>query len=382
MALAIMGLAMPFAGAQSTGPSTRPVLEELNRQTVALYHEVQTGIYRVELPDPKWISAYAMAAMNRWDRALDPAVRRRLEQGLPLPIEAAEVVSGSSTRPARDSGRGALLVVRTKTGVERGKDPVLGGELRVHSKPTAGFTPNQIALLLDLDGHLLVPLYVEPEVVKDQRLKLMGPDGAVTSARFVGSDRQTNLTLLQVDKPAGKPVRLGASRPDSGSLALCLSQADGSGRLVLWTDSSDESGIIVSIDGRVCGIARSGQFLAGSACELIARRLVQYGSVRRATLGVLITEIKGDDPSLKHTTAAHARSAMRIDQVIGGSAADKAGLKPGDLVLAVGGETISDLPSFAAAIAARDGLTELQVLRGSQRLQVSVDCSSRNNPDP
>jgi S1-C subfamily serine protease len=122
--------------------------------------------------------------------------------------------------------------------------------------------------------------------------------------------------------------------------------------------------VIVSIDGRVNGVARAGQFLSGSACRLIARQLIQFGSVRRATLGVLITEIQPEDKS--------ARPAMRIDQVMAGSAAQKAGLRAGDLVLAIGGEPVGDIPSFAAAIVAQDGPTALRIRRGTQDLTLTV----------
>jgi S1-C subfamily serine protease len=254
---------------------------------------------------------------------------------------------------------------------------VLGGKLEAPPTTEPGFVPNNIGLLLDERGHVLVPLYVEREAVGAEPVKLAGPDGELTSAKFIGSDRQTNLTLLQVEHAAGKPVRLGASRPESGSLVMLLSPTDGSGHLAVWTEGVQESGIVLTTDGQIAGIARHGQFLAGSACKLIVRQLVQYGAVKRATLGVLVTEVRLDEvqknaPALAGQIAP-THSVMRIDQVISGSAADHAGLKPGDLVLAIAGESVSDLPSFAAGIAARNGPTQLQVARGEKVLAIDVD---------
>lgn len=365
-------------------PTTRPMLDELNRETTALYRQAQTGIYHVQLPQPKWVNAYAMAAVKRWDKQLDPNVRRRLEQAADNMVQPvnAEVALAPTTRPvsyAADTttvpGEGTYIVVRPRTVMAEARDPVLGG--RLQSEPTtqpAGFAPNNIGLLLDENGHILVPLYVEREALgPDPTVKLAGPDGALTTAKFVGSDRQTNLTLLQVEKPAGQPVRLGSSRPEAGALVMCLAPSDGAGRLSVWSDGAQENGVILTTDGQVAGIARYGQFLSGSACQLIARQLIEYGSVRRATLGVLITEIRRDDSLHGQQRVPGSRSAMRIDQVIANSAAEKAGLRPGDLVLAVGGEAVSDLPSFAAAIAARNGLTDLRVQRGEAVLKISVD---------
>jgi S1-C subfamily serine protease len=369
--------------AQAGGPTTRSMLDELNRETTALYRQAQTGIYRVQLPQPKWVNAFAMAAVKRWDKQLDPELRRRLEQDAANPIQAAEVAPAApTTRPSSDSdtttvpGEGTYIVVRPRTVMAETRDPVLGGRLQPppQTQP-AGFTPNNIGLLLDADGHILVPLYVERDALgPGPAVKLAGPDGALTTAKFIGSDRQTNLTLLQVEKPAGRPVRLGSSRPEAGALVMCLATTDGAGRLSIWSDGgAQENGVILTTDGQVAGIARYGQFLTGSACRLIARQLIEYGSVRRATLGVLITEIRRDDLPRRQQPVLGVRSAMRIDQVIANSAADKAGLRAGDLVLAVGGEPVSDLPSFAAAIAARNGPTELQVLRGEAVMKVSVD---------
>lgn len=376
LALGLLALA-PAARAEN-GPTTRPMLEQLNRETTALYQQARTGVYRVQLPEPRWVNAYAVAAVKHWDRQLDPELRKRLEQEPAAAVHAPDVEPGPATAADGDAttslpGQGTYIVVRPGRAALAQRDAVLGGPLEPPPSTQPGFTPNNIGLLLDGDGHLLVPMYVEREAVGKDPVKVAGPDGATATARFIGSDRQTNLTLLQVEKPTATPVRLGASRPDSGALVMCLSPADGSGHLGVWSNGDQENGVVFTTDGNVAGIARYGQFLAGSACGLIARQLVEYGAVKRATLGVLITEIRRDDPVRRQLHVAGSASAMRIDQVIAGSAADQAGLKSGDVVLNVAGESINDLPSFAAAIAARNGPTDLRVLRGGDVLTVSVD---------
>jgi S1-C subfamily serine protease len=131
--------------------------------------------------------------------------------------------------------------------------------------------------------------------------------------------------------------------------------------------------VIFTSDGEMAGVARFGQFLTGSSCRLIADQIIRHGSVKRATLGVIISEIPVGDSIRQQIPGLGMRAAMRIDQVIAGSAAEKAALKPGDLVVALAGEAVSDIPSFAAAIAAKTGRTELQVFRDGQLLHVSVE---------
>lgn len=59
------------------------------------------------------------------------------------------------------------------------------------------------------------------------------------------------------------------------------------------------------------------------------------------------------------------------------SAADRGGLKPGDVLLALDGEPVHDIPAIAAAIAARNGGTRLRVLRGERVLELVVDLQQK-----
>lgn len=376
--LTLVLLAGTSALPAQSGPTTRPNLEELNRETKALYAQVQTGVYRVELPEPRWLNAYAMAPIDKWDRQLDPEVRRRLPEArvsldatAPSPVGPHPDFSDATT-----VGHSKYITVRPPPPGES-PDAVLGAALALDRKPAANFSPNNVALLLDDQGHLLVPLYLEREAIGERPVLVAGPDGAVVKARFVGSDRQTNLTLLEVDKPAGKPVRMGKSRPESGSLVLCLSTADGSGRLSLWTDGAQQNGIIVGTDAQVRGIARYGQFLTAPDCRLIAEHLIHFGAVKRATLGITVSEIRQDDPLRRQEPVVGTRTAVRVDEVIAGSVADQAGIKPGDLILSMAGDPVTDLPTFAAAIAAGDGDTPLQILRAGKLITVHASLQSK-----
>jgi S1-C subfamily serine protease len=246
--------------------------------------------------------------------------------------------------------------------------------------------PHSIALPLDDAGNLQVPIYLERETAEAHPVRCAEPQrGRVVEARFVGSDRQTNLTVLCIAPPADAPttrptptVRFREAqqvndRPAEGSLLVYISPGDGSGRLALWNGASQEFGLVYQTDGAFAGIARYGQFLSGRACRLIADQLIEHGSVRRATLGVLVSELRHDDPLRRQLPVLGSHTAMRVEQVVPGSAAEKAGLRPGDLLLTLAGEAVSDIPSLAASIAARSGRTELQILRDGQVREVVVD---------
>jgi hypothetical protein len=332
-------------------PTTRPALQQLNDETIP--------------------------ATQRFGS--NPTGDARQSDGGQIPrISIAASPGANITVTARSSNGGTVTVVQSKMDMMPQPNPpppadaagnaFLGAKMR-----SAVPAPSNIAILIDEHGHVLVPTFIDRPADGDPPLRVAGADGSMQTARFVGSDRQTNLSVLQIDKPVGTPMRWTGDRPAKGALVLYVSPGDGSGRLGMWSGGAGEFGVVVSIDGHIDGIARFGQFLNGSACQLIAQQLVRFGSVKRATLGIFISEILPDDPLRTQFPALGSRSAMKVENVIAGSAADKAGLKIGDLVLQLAGQPVEDIPSFAAAIAARSGHTNVQILRGDKVLTISAD---------
>lgn len=391
----------------------RPLLQQLNRETQALYEEALSGLVRVELPTPKWANQAAQRnqLLKRWPN-LRPDVKRQIERN--VQGRAAHDRPGA-TQPARSDDRPdepgadgqheAIVVMPSPPGAEAAApERVSGGRMepRRHAEPgrpveparpvepdgrmepdggpTNAFDPNNVGMLLDAKGHLLVPLYIEPETAGENPVRVAGGDGVVRQATFVGSDRQTNLTVLKLQPPGGDDaefegvaIRLGRDRPADGTLVLHVGLQDACGRLGVWTGADTDCGIVFSIDGTAAGIARYGQFLNGPACRLIADQIIRHGRVKRATLGVVISEIRQDDPLRRRVPVLGDRSAMLISQVVPGSPAKQAGLRAGDLLVSVSGEAVGDLPSLAAAIANCSGRTELQVVRRGKVLDAVVE---------
>jgi S1-C subfamily serine protease len=455
--------AEPATEAPTTRPS-RPLLDQLNRETQELYRSLDGGVLRVQMPAPRWVNDLANRD-NRWDRyKLDPEVRQQLSNqrrggyygnAQNNTTNPSYPSNGSQPGPANNSANSAtqspaptqqepaqqstapqpqqqqlqpqqqqqvaigppvqqqqpvtdvqgpqqgVVIVVPPNGDAQQQELIVGNRLGNNVRQqTPPVVPNNLGLVLDEQGHVLVPLYVERESAGERPIRLVGPDGEAVEARYVGSDQQTNLTVLQLPRPADKsagravkavaapaddgkkaaparpafkPVRLSRARPAEGTLVLYLSPTDGSGRLGIWNANTRDYGVVVGVDGQVLGIARYGQFLSGSACQLIADQIIRHGTVKRATLGVIITQIEKDDPLRQQQPLLGERPAVRVDQVFKASPAEKGGLRQGDVILALAGESVSDIPSVAAAIAARSGKTELQVLRDGHAIDVTVD---------
>jgi hypothetical protein len=276
---------------------------------------------------------------------------------------------------------------------------------------STALVPNNVGLLIDeRKGYVLVPLYIERETLAEQPARLSIGDSEPIDALFVGSDLQTQLTVLQLlpagaaknegnakspaTQPAretkpqrsaneaipglGKPVQLASKPLTDGTLVVVFSGVDGAARLAVWNGPAKETGVVVGIDGQVAGIARGGQFLSGANCRLIAGQIIRYGSVKRATLGVIISQVDAADPDRQKHAELSDKPAVRVDEVMKGSVADKGGLRQGDLVMAVADEPVQDIPGLAAAIAARNGPTPLSVLRDGKVMTVTVELTQRD----
>jgi hypothetical protein len=363
----------------------RPLLDRLAAETRALHEQVRRGVLRVQLPPPRWLDVVAAAdpdnPLTKY-KELDPKVREQLErrarraaspEGEPL-ARAAD--SGPSTSPASDVnlqlGNASVIVVAPPKPAQ--SQPSRDVDLAA----PATFSANNVALVLDDAGHLLVPLYLEPEAAAGGSIRVSDPDGKLVDARFVGSDRQTNLTVLQMTRPAGQPVRLGEEdRPADGALVMTVTPHDGAEKLGLWTGAATEYGVVFSVDGRCEGVARFGQFLGGRACRLIAEQIIRHGSVKRATLGVIITQVPRVDGGATPAPADGSANAMRVDQVMPNSPAEAAGIRPGDVVLTLAGQPVGDLASLAAAIAARSGPTEITLSRDGRVVTVTVELQQK-----
>lgn len=362
-----------------------PLLDQLNRETQSLYHQAVGGLVRVELPTPKWADPAAQREelLKRWPN-LSADVKRELG-GRQVPNTPPSETQPSPTQPAEpdDAGRDTIVVVPPAADPRSARtrqQHAPGAPLEMGS---AGgrFAPNNIGMLLDEDGHLLVPLYMDARTAEEAGpIRIAGRDGVVREASFVGSDRQTNLTVLRLHAPAegqaelaGSAVRLGRDRPAEGSLVLYVAPQDGSGRLGMWTGAATDFGIVFTTDGQAAGIARYGRFLNGPACKLIADQIIRFGKVKRATLGVVISEIRQDAALRRSTPALGNRAAMLISQVIPGSPAEQAGLQAGDLLLSLSGEPVGDIPSLAATIASCSGKTRVQLLREGKTIEAVVE---------
>jgi S1-C subfamily serine protease len=402
--------AVPAVVPAAPRSQSHALLEQMSRESQALYQDVQAGIVRLQLPAPRWLNELAARdnPVDKWGAQLTAQVRGKLEDerrgvqqgdykyvgvrvapatqpgaagdGAAAANENAQPwrltqIAGSDTMVLESIGAGAPAAIQIQTGgaLDNGH-VVVGGPPRLTLQPASAFAPNNVGLMFDGAGHVLVSLYLEKEAVGDAGVRASVGDGPVITAKFVASDRQTNLSVFQLPPASGKPVRLGTGRPADGSLVMLLAPSNSAARLAVWTGGQrDAAGVVVNADGTVAGFARYGQFVACGACRGVVDQLVKYGRVRRAVLGISVREVQRDDAARQLWPELAGRPALRVSDVQPGSAAERAGLQAADLILSVGDDPVGDPPGFAAAIADRSGRTILHLLRGGEPVDVTVD---------
>lgn len=155
----------------------------------------------------------------------------------------------------------------------------------------------------------------------------------------------------------------------------------------IQTDASinpgNSGGALVNLRGELVGINSAilsgegggnigiGFAIPSNMARAVMEQLIKYGEVKRGVLGVSIFTLT---PGLaKGAGSADARGAL-VSQVVDGSAADKAGVKAGDVITAVNGRPIKSAAELRNAIGLlRVGQkVQLEVLREGKSLELSA----------
>jgi S1-C subfamily serine protease len=253
------------------------------------------------------------------------------------------------------------------------------------------------AVVLTGDGHLLTNAHV---VGGGESATAEFADGTAAQALVVGVDRLSDLAVLRADREIPDPPEYGdADQLKVGNLVVAVGNPLGLagsvtagvvsalGRSlpvrtgnatrviedVIQTDAAlnpgnsggalaDGNGRVIGINTAVAGIGLGLAVPMNPTTRRIIYALLHDGRVRRAYLG-LVTKPAPLRPQLAERF--DQRNALRVVEVISGSPAAQAGLREGDLVLAVDGVPLRDAQSlqrqlFEDAIGRRTEVTAIR----------------------
>jgi serine protease Do len=261
------------------------------------------------------------------------------------------------------------------------------------------------------DGYILTNNHV---VEGADKITIELNDGRTLAAKLIGTDKASDLALLKAE---GRftAVALGNSDAVSvGDVVLAVGNPLGVGQTVtmgivsakgratgvgdgsyedfLQTDApinqGNSGGALVNMKGELVGI--NSQILSNSNGNIgigfaipvnmaknVMEQLRTSGKVTRAQLGVTIQRVTSD--MAKSLGMSETRGAI-ISSVTDGSAADRAGLKQGDVILSFNGQSIHDTNALRNRVAAtRPGTeAEVRILRDGAEKDVHVKLEALN----
>ncbi|UXY13768.1 DegQ family serine endoprotease [Chitiniphilus purpureus] len=267
--------------------------------------------------------------------------------------------------------------------------------------------------IIDAAGYILTNAHV---IAEADEIKVKLEDKREFKATVVGSDARTDVALLKIEATnlpkvdLGNPAQLKVGEwvaaigsPFGLENTVTAGIVSAKGRSLpdetyvpfIQTDVAinpgNSGGPLFNLKGEVIGInsqiySRSGGYMGLSfaipidVAMKVAEQLKTNGKVSRGKIGVSIQEVNEE---LAKSFGLPKASGALVSSVEKDGPADKAGLKPGDIVLRFNGQEVSvtsDLPRLVTE--AKPGSTaRLQVWRDRAARELNVTVGEMDQPD-
>ena len=284
---------------------------------------------------------------------------------------------------------------------------------RQPGRSPAGATERTLAsgVIVSKDGYILTNRHV---IEGGEEIEVLLSDGRSASAKIVGSDPETDIAVLKVeldDLPVITFGRIEAARV--GDVVLAIGNPFNVGQTVtmgiisalgrnhlnltnfenyIQTDAAinpgNSGGALVNANGDLIGINSAiyakpsggslgiGFAVPVSTAKEVLESIIANGEVIRGYIGVEPQDIAPADVSA--WTYGRKKGAF-ISGVYRGGPADLAGVRPGDILIAVDNQPIADTMTMLDAIAhLKPGTSaRLKLLRKKEELDLPVKVAAR-----
>ncbi len=269
-------------------------------------------------------------------------------------------------------------------------------------------------VIVSPDGYVLTNNHV---IETADAIEIALNDGRKFAAKLIGRDPETDLAVLRIASDAVLPA-ITFSATDSlavGDVVLAIGNPFGVGQTVtmgivsalgrsqlgintfenyIQTDAAinpgNSGGALVDSAGHLVGIntaiySRSGGSLGigfaipVSIARSVLEQIVATGEVVRGWVGV---EIQDLTPELAESFGYRDAVGALIAGVLRGSPADRGGVRPGDVLIALDGQSVRDPRAMLDMVAALPpGKSAVfRVRRGAEELDLTVDVGRRPIP--
>ncbi len=264
------------------------------------------------------------------------------------------------------------------------------------------------------DGYIVTDEHV---VANASQIMVAFSSGERVPAKVVATDTETDLAVIKVQKTGLPVAQFAKSLPKVGQLALAIGSplgfqssltqgiisglhrnlpAQASSRPLvdlIQTDApispGNSGGALINEYGVVVGINEAyippsqGAVALGFATpaptvRYVVQQLIASGKVEHAFLGIQPADITS---AIAQQFNLKTSSGALVYDVVSGSASAKAGVKPGDVIVQLGGKKIQDVSSLLATLREhRPGdKVQVTVIRNGDRKQLTVTLAARSS---
>ena len=339
-------------------------------------------------------------------------------------VTIREVAHGGSARPistyadAARKSQPSVVNVSTSKQVRVQRNPLMddpifrrffGDRFANDNRPQRVSNLGSGVIVSD-DGFILTNHHV---VEAADEIQVALSNGVTLDAEVVGTDPDTDLAVLKVQRK-GLPA-ITFAKPETqqvGDIVLAIGNPFGVGQTVtmgiisalgrnhlgintfenyIQTDAAinpgNSGGALVDGAGNLVGIntaifSRSGGNLGigfaipVSIAREVMREIIAHGAVTRGWVGIEVQEIT---PEIAESFGLKSTSGALIAGVLRNGPADRAGVRPGDVLVAVGGKKVTDSSSLSNLIASLPPgkIVQLRMLREQTEMQLMVTVEKR-----
>ncbi len=291
----------------------------------------------------------------------------------------------------------SVVTVEASMAIPVSSFPLTGNEAVQHNVSTG--------LICDSSGHILV---AAPNVIDRDRI-IVRFDNHEIPARVAGVDYRSGLAILETGRSFGSPVLFSGQQICAGQMVIMLGNAygiraspsvgfcagarpDGTMQFTVPVTSGSIGGGVFDLSGHLLGTvigsvdnqSQVAQAIPGYRLPGIVDSLKRQGDRFAGFMGITTVEIEiapGIEVSSANTLVASESISSRVidrgvvvTQVVRESAADRAGLMPGDLIFSFCDQRITTAPEFARqVIAARPGdLVSMELVRHNTYMEIQL----------
>jgi S1-C subfamily serine protease len=265
-------------------------------------------------------------------------------------------------------------------------------------------------VVIDQRGYIVTNNHV---VAGARQIQVKLSDGTLLAATVMGATRDDDLAVLKVTAPKAKLIvarlgdsaqlqvgqevlavgnPLGITQTVTSGIVSALGRTVGALRDTVQTDAEinpgNSGGALIDLQGEVIGIPTAtavdpefkkpasgvGFAIPSNRVQFIVPQLIAHGKVintGRAVLGINVVSI---DPVAITQKLLPVDHGALVVNVLANSAAAKAGMKVGDIIVGIGSKTIDNASALTEALISNKpgDIVTVQMYRGQQQVKLDV----------